>query len=57
MSILKHLEDECVVSFHLDSDGNLCIGECCDNWYQIALSKPEAKQLLSELMEIVNQMP
>jgi len=53
-SVLQKLKEERIVEFFFDEEGNLCIGECCDEYYAVTLDKFEIKELINFLIRILN---
>ncbi len=56
-SILEKIRDERVFEICLSDDNTYVnIGEKCDDFFNIDLTKKEVIQLLDEIKEILNQM-
>ena len=56
-SILRKLDEESIVAFEIDRENNLLVvTEQCDDYYDVDLTYTEAKQLIKELTELVEQI-
>lgn len=54
-SVLKALEKESIVSFHVEGDV-VHVGECCDGYFGAFLSKSLLEKLITELQDLHDKL-
>ena len=56
-SMLERMDYENIFTIETDESGKTLIGEACDRWFTVEMSKADLKQLAAEIVAYAEAMP